>query len=138
MSRRAESVVCPSAPARPGATTLLGILGRDGRLAYVPSRPVVSEGLLADFHATGQVPEAQARFAGRCVTAGCAFWDGDRCRAVDVARLETGRIADEPSHPLPECGIRSSCRWWQQDGASACAVCPHLTTAAPTAGDTQP
>ncbi|SES32009.1 hypothetical protein [Actinokineospora terrae] len=35
---------------------------------------------------------------------------------------------------LPHCGIRDTCRWWSQEGPTACAVCPQVRTrAAPIA-----
>ena len=69
----------------------------------------------------------------------CAQWTGSRCGVIDTV-LTT---PDRPAVPerLPHCGIRSTCRWYAQSGAEACAVCPLVITdlrepeaAAPAAG----
>ena len=124
---------CPSAPAVEGRSALLGVVGRDGRLVYTASSPQVSADLLGALTADGQSPEAVARFSGRCVNAGCAFWAGDACRAIDVAHAELDpHVPQRESSELPECGIRPTCRWWAQEGPSACRVCAYVTTASST------
>jgi hypothetical protein len=123
---------CPSAPAVEGRSALLGIVGRDGRLVYTASSPQVTAELLGALTADGHRPEAVARFSGRCVNSGCAFWVDDACRAIDVAHSQLDTHLPPPhSAELPECGIRPTCRWWAQEGPSACRVCAYVTTAAP-------
>jgi hypothetical protein len=35
---------------------------------------------------------------------------------------------DVESAELPECSIRSECRWFYQSGVEACAICPEVIT----------
>jgi hypothetical protein len=128
-----HSATCPSAPARPGAV-LLGILGPNGRVVYTPGGPRATAGLLGDVARTMKGPvETRYRFAGPCVTNGCAYWDG-RCRAIDAAHADLdATTAGEAGFKLPECGIRETCRWWAQEGQQACRVCIYVATASPTA-----
>jgi hypothetical protein len=72
------------------------------------------------------------RIAGTCAKRACRHWDpaplgaqGDGACSL-VQRVITGfapRTAD-----LPPCAIRGSCRWWAQEGAAACLVCPEIVT----------
>jgi hypothetical protein len=39
------------------------------------------------------------------------------------------RTPDRPTvDPLPRCSIRANCRWFDQQGADACRVCPFVIT----------
>ncbi|MBM7776184.1 hypothetical protein JOD54_006388 [Actinokineospora baliensis] len=116
---------CPSGQAAPGAT-LLGIMGPGGRVVFTPHGPSLTEDLRTHLESQVDGPlETRYRFATPCATTGCAFWDG-ACRALDAAHEEypTAMAA------LPECGIRDTCRWWSQEGPTACAVCPQVRTRA--------
>ncbi|WP_051836389.1 hypothetical protein [Streptomyces sp. NRRL WC-3742] len=126
---------CPSSLCAPGHL-LLGIVRPDGTVTAL-RRPLTVD---ADFAARASAPglrppEARFRFAGPCVEAACGQWEGDRCSlgdAVAHAAQEVG--ADDPGAPLPPCAVRSSCRWWQQSGSTACRVCDRIvhTSKAPT------
>jgi hypothetical protein len=64
----------------------------------------------------------RARFVGRCVTERCQHWSGVRCRLGQaVAATET-----KEKNLLPTCAIREKCRWFHENGASACNPCQHL------------
>lgn len=120
------AATCPSAPAV-GSSRLLGIVGPSGRVVYTPGGPRLTETLRDGLDADGRL-EARYRFSGACVESGCAFWQGGECAAVIAAHREYDAVAD--GGPLPECGIRDSCRWWAQEGPAACGVCPFVVTAA--------
>lgn len=118
---------CPSAPAEPGSV-LLGMVVAPGQVAYLsPSIPVTTE-LLDALTQSGVPIENRMRFAGTCMEHGCIQWSGDsgggRCgladRAIAALSIASG-LAD-----LPKCGIRSTCRWFAQHQAKACAACPEV------------
>ena len=64
------------------------------------------------------------RIASSCQEKGCLHFDGSDCRlaAKIVEQLPT------VTKSLPPCQIRNSCRWWQQEGKSACLRCPQVVT----------
>jgi hypothetical protein len=125
-----ETVLCPSGPATGAHATLLGVFGRDGRLVYTPGTPGVSPTLLSALTGDGESAEARARFAGRCASSACAYWAEGSCHAIDLAHEALdGQLPDRAEGGLPECGIRPACRWWQQEGPSACGLCPYVATA---------
>ncbi len=71
------------------------------------------------------------RFAAECVESACAHFDGAECSLA-------GRIVDllpAVGDVLPACGVRSRCRWWREQGRSACGRCPMVATDPVTAGD---
>lgn len=118
---------CPSANGAPGAM-LLGVFGPDGRAIFTPNGPKLTPDLRDQLTASTTGPlEARFRFAAPCAQSACVFWDGS-CRAVDAAHEDYEAVA---AAELPECGIRDTCRWWDQAGARACAVCPLVRTVAP-------
>ena len=119
-----EKKLCPSYACQEGAI-LLGIVMRDGRVAFSSDRLIVNEEFV-QIARTGRTPEKRFRFGGQCVQNGCRQWTGERCGVIDSI-TETANVEVE-SAALPECSIRSECRWFYQSGAEACAVCPEIVT----------
>ena len=119
-----EKKLCPSHNCQEG-TILLGIVMRDGRVAFSPDRIIVNEEFVQIARA-GRAPEKRFRFSGQCVQSGCRQWTGKRCGVIDSI-IESVDI-DLESADLPECSIRSECRWFYQSGAEACAICPEVIT----------
>ena len=115
---------CPSSSCEPGAK-LIGVVNSDGTVGYV-SPPLEIDVDFVEHAKRGRTPEKRFRFAGPCVEGRCAQWTGSRCGVIDTV-LTT---PDRPQAPerLPHCGIRSTCRWYAQSGAEACAVCPLVVT----------
>jgi hypothetical protein len=105
-----EVKACPSAPCVEGAL-----------LVYVQPPTRVDAEFVARARAKGR-PESRFRFSLPCVEAGCPQWTGTGCGVVDHV------IEEEAAEPaptrLPACAIRRTCRWYDQRGAQACAVCP--------------
>jgi hypothetical protein len=101
----------------------LGVMTGAGRLAYVQPPTRVNADFVARAQALGR-PERAFRFSSPCIESGCPQWNGGGCAVVD-------KILDEPESgnqpipdQLPRCAIRSTCRWYAQRGAAACAICP--------------
>lgn len=116
----AQNLLCPSYVAKPGAT-LFGIVNAEGKIDYLPEAVEIDK-TFVDEAKKGRTPEARFRFAGNCAKSGCHQWDkeGHNCSLV-------GRIVNALDRPvqaaLQDCAIRDRCRWFAQEGASACANC---------------
>jgi len=122
-ARNVQATSCPSGRCREGAL-LLGIVGRDGLVHYL-GRPFLVD---AEFRAASarslRPPEARMRFSEPCVQADCSNWSAGRCGVLDRVNGYS-REAEEPTS-LPSCGIRRTCVWFGQQGASACRICPKV------------
>jgi hypothetical protein len=119
-----EKKLCPSYTCQEGSI-LLGIVMRDGRVAFSSDRIVVNEEFVQIARA-GRAPEKRFRFGGQCVQNGCKQWAENRCGVIESVIETTGDKTDVSN--LPECSIRPECRWFSQRGAQACAVCPEVIT----------
>lgn len=115
---------CPSGRCRENAV-LLGIVSPDGKVAYITPQVLVDKPFV-DRAKNGRIAEARFRFAEPCVEGGCENWVADRCGVIDrvIGSPEAASRRTEPGQPLPRCSIRSSCRWYSQWHAEACAICP--------------
>jgi hypothetical protein len=65
--------------------------------------------------------EVQFRYSAPCVESTCLHWRERRCTALDEVRDHFAPFAVTSA---PSCPIRPQCRWYQQAGDAACAVCP--------------
>jgi hypothetical protein len=115
-----EKLLCPSYRCVSGAR-LLGIRQRDGSVAFLGSPPPIDRRFV-ETAAQGRPAELRFRFAGPCAQCSCANWKNESCAiAAQIAPLKTAATTD-----LPNCGIRTQCRWFAERGAAACAVCPEI------------
>lgn len=112
---------CPSGPCRKGAL-LLGVMTEGGTLAYVQPPTRVDAEFVARAKALGR-PESRFRFSVPCIEAGCPQWTGEGCAVVEKVLEDESKEATRAAK-LPQCSIRSTCRWFSQRGAAACSVCP--------------
>lgn len=115
--------LCPSSPGTPGAI-LIGIVGPDGRLAYLGNSTVAVDEAWVARAQVGRAPEKRFRFASPCVNGMCAHWQENRCEIADTA-LTT--LPPETAG-IPHCGIRNRCLWYAQEGIDACHRCPRVIT----------
>jgi hypothetical protein len=74
---------------------------------------------------TGDVdPRRVFRIAVTCQEKRCLHFDGTNCRlAQRVVALMPPAGAS-----LPPCHLRSTCRWYRQEGREACLRCPQVIT----------
>jgi hypothetical protein len=115
-------LLCPSSRCEEGAV-LVGVVLSDGRVGYAADRVEID----AEFVRTaseGRAPERRFRFASPCARCACSQWTGTRCGVIDRVMDATAGIPGA----LPACSIRDQCRWFDQSGAEACAVCPLVIT----------
>jgi hypothetical protein len=127
--REQAPAACPSARAEPGAT-LLGVIGVDGKVAYLKTALSIDQDFIDEASKDG-APEERFRFAGTCVEGKCMQWNGakSRCGVLDGVIPFLGR--GDAEAPLQPCVIRGACRWYRQDGPSACRICPGVITEIP-------
>lgn len=116
--------LCPSAKCETGSS-LLGIVNGEGKIDYLQTPVEISDSFVRVAH-EGRSPEKRFRFTASCIEDGCKQWVEGRCTVADkvIAAIHS-EIHDKP---LPNCGIRASCRWFKQSGQTACAVCEHVVT----------
>jgi hypothetical protein len=115
---------CPSAQPDIADSIVFGVVGGTAQaphLMHIEPRPVTDEVLAL---AQPVHPTEVFRFAAPCAGNACQHFDGFNCR------LATRIVASLPSvvDSLPPCHLRSTCRWWQQEGKAACLRCPQIVT----------
>jgi hypothetical protein len=114
---------CPSSVAVKGAL-LLGVVNEEGRVGYISSKIDVTEELMAQINEMPH-PEKHFRFSSNCVECGCRQWQNGNCSVIK-------NIVSSPGSPkdnhLPDCSIRSTCRWYSQEGSEACYHCAFVVT----------
>lgn len=131
---RDRVLMCPSVPPHYPDAVAFGVVGgtvaAPEMIPLIPAVPVTEQLLsLAEPVSPGEV----FRFAARCIEGGCRHWEGEaqRCRLV-AKTVEFAPIAVEKLKP---CAIRSSCRWWEQEGKAACVRCPQVASSDPARDD---
>jgi len=115
-------ILCPSATCAPGVS-LIGTLGADGRIKHLRTPLKIDADFVETVQARGE-PEAHFRFSTQCVEGHCSHWTGAACGLIETI---LDRVEAEASvlkaDAVPSCPIRSQCRWYAQEGRSACMVC---------------
>jgi hypothetical protein len=119
-----SGIMCPSARCKEGAV-LLGIVQQNGRISFANERIGVDERFV-QIARLGRSPEKRFRFSDDCINCSCAQWINGRCSVIDGI-IHTFSADPEPSE-LPNCSIRTQCRWYKQCGGGACSVCPQVIT----------
>src|SRR3954467_2789299 len=120
----AGKALCPSATCKDGAL-LLGIVQKDATIGFLPEKMPIDSKFTAIAH-EGRAPEKRFRFADKCVQSGCKQWTGTRCGVIDSLLNLNQNVPS--AQRLPNCSIRPECRWFSQNGAKACALCPLVIT----------
>ncbi len=116
--------MCPSARAQV-CSVLFGVLNAEGVVDFLLDPLEVTEEFLVKA-AAGRELEQRFRFAAPCAEGKCAHWKEGHCRVPDITRFQPG--PDERPH---RCPIRPSCRWFDQEGISACHRCPLIAMKGP-------
>ncbi len=104
---------------------VFGVVGgtaAEPRLAYLDQAAEPTEELLALSRPVR--PTEVFRMAAPCVESKCTHFDGKDCRLVTRIVQILPAVVDM----LPACAIRKECRWFEQEGRSACFRCPQVVT----------
>jgi hypothetical protein len=117
--------LCPSARPETPNSAVFGIIGgsiEQPDVQYLQESQPVTEELMA--LANPVAPTEVFRIAATCETSKCQHFDGQDCKLAQrvVDRLPT------VTEQLPPCAIRRDCRWFQQEGKTACFRCPQIIT----------
>ena len=119
-----EHKSCPSSTCEDGAI-LLGVVNEDGTVGYISTPVTIDEDFVKEASLHGN-PENNFRFSNACVEAGCRQWQTGKCGVIKNIMESNAEVDLEPR--LPDCSIRSSCRWYYQEGPKACSFCPYIIT----------
>jgi len=122
-----HDLLCPSAQADQAGAVAFGVVGGTAeapRVAYLRRHLPVIPALLALSEPVK--PTEVFRFAAPCAETACQHFEANSCTlAARIGRLKAGT-----DYGVPACGIRPRCRWWRQEGVSACQRCPMVVTTA--------
>ena len=118
-----ETLACPSARAEPGNL----LYGRvvEGQVHRLGTPLEVTPDFVEAVSLNGP-PERRFRFAGSCQEGRCAQWTGSGCGVIERVLAEMRPASAGPA--LPRCFLRAACRWFAQEGRSACAACSTVIT----------
>ncbi len=112
---------CPSSIPLP-SSKLLGILNeKTNRMEILPEPVAVDKDIQKELDRFGDQKMKTVRYTNSCATKGCKQWDGAKCSLVGNILKKIDKNKREKY--LPECDIRSSCRWYAQEKETACKVC---------------
>jgi hypothetical protein len=111
---------------------VFGIIGgtpEAPRVAYLKVDAVVEPMV---FQTLGPIkPTEVFRFAARCEERRCVHYDGHRCALARRIVEQLDPVVDV----LPPCLVRTTCRWFAEEGAEACRRCPQVVTVVPPADE---
>ncbi len=94
------------------------------RVAYLQGEATVD--LKQPVALGGLQPGHVFRIGATCETSRCQHFDGSRCQLAKRIAQQLPAVVDV----LPRCRIRSSCRWFAEQGGNACLRCPQVVTLA--------
>lgn len=114
---------CPSSTPYLPNSQIFGIVEgtvSEPNVTYLKQPLPVTPDLLAA--ADPVAPTEIFRFVGSCLETGCRQFSNGQCQLAK--RIVRGLPVVTPTPPT--CAIRPRCRWWQQEGKSACLRCPQI------------
>jgi hypothetical protein len=122
---RLSRPACPSAQPDWPTARIIGVVGgtpEQAQVAFLNEPAPLNKELLA--LAEPLQPTEVFRFTAPCASAACTHFGEGRCRLAS----KIVRLLPEVTSELPSCPIRSECRWWSQEGPTACLRCPQVVT----------
>ena len=127
-----KPIDCPSAPANADGARIFGVMTgtpEEHRVGYLTEAVPVTEKLLA---LSGPAkPTELFRIAAPCANGGCKHFKGNNCTLAQRIVENIPAVVNA----LPACQIRSTCRWFRQEGKAACFRCPLVMTDMSNASD---
>ena len=129
--KETQNKTCPSSLGQVGSN-LLGVVNANGTVGFFTDPVEVTQEFIDDAGDFDNL-ERRFRFSNKCVQSGCKQWTGTECGVIKAV-LALDSIPAKKD--LPACNIRSTCRWFSQEGAVACNGCRYvITNISETAGD---
>ncbi len=123
---QAEKIpLCPSARPENSDSVVFGVVGgsvEQPDVKYLPEPQPITEELIA--LASPVTPTEVFRIATTCETSKCQHFDGQDCKLAQRIVTQLPAVTEQ----LPPCAIRRDCRWFQQEGKTACLRCPQIIT----------
>ncbi len=127
-----KQIDCPSAQATEQGARVFGVMtgtAETPRVGYLSEIVPLSDKLLA---LAGEAKPTQLfRIAAPCANGGCKHFKSNACSLAERIVAGTPVVVNA----LPACQIRSSCRWFRQEGKEACFRCPQVMTDKSNASD---
>jgi hypothetical protein len=126
MAKISPTLSCPSATSIGPEAQIFGVVtgspSEGFQVGYLTeSVPATPELIAAVAPAR---PTQVFRAAVACAEHHCKHFDGANCQlATRIAAMLNPVVS-----ALPRCAIRSTCRWFHQEGRDACLRCPQVTT----------
>lgn len=109
---------------------LFGEIDGRGQVTYCQVGVPVTKDLLLRLPVAEEA-EQKFRFASPCARSACIHWAGKCSLSSKLAEFQAfkqGEFFEEIA--LPTCAIRTSCRWFLQDGPGMCSKCEILSRVA--------
>ena len=121
--KETQNKTCPSSLGQVGSN-LLGVVNANGTVGFFSDPVEVTPEFINDAGDFENL-ERRFRFSNKCVQNGCKQWTGKECGVIKaVLALDSIPAKND----LPACSIRSTCRWFYQEGANACNGCRYVVT----------
>lgn len=120
---------CPSAQPDMEGARVFGVLSGEPeapRVGYLERALELDTALEAALAPAleGVAPTQVLRIAANCEEKRCGHFNGVRCTLADRIRAALPPVVAQ----LPPCAIRSTCRWYAEQGREICFRCPQITT----------
>lgn len=120
-----KEMLCPSSRPQVKDSKVFGLVNgtvEKPRVTYLKSSQPVTNELIA--LAQPVTATEVFRIAAPCAANGCRHFDGANCNIATKLVSEFSVVEKD----LPSCSIRQDCRWYQQEGQSACLRCSQVIT----------
>jgi hypothetical protein len=132
MSQPSDSLSCPSAQPDMEGARVFGVIGgtpEAPRVAYLTGGATVDPTTLSTL---GSIKATEVfRFAARCEENRCVHYADHRCALARRIVEQLDPVVDA----LPPCLVRTTCRWFAEQGGEACRRCPQVVTVVPPADE---
>lgn len=103
---------------------LLGKVKADGTISFLQNKMHLDVAAVLAFKEAGK-PEQHFRFSSPCAQSGCNQWSHGNC---GVIKKVLNAFGNDLPPDAPACLIRSTCRWFHQEGVQACYACQFIIT----------
>ena len=124
MTGPVRRLACPSAQPDMADAVVFGVItgtAENPRVAYLERRVGVDA---VHRRLEGLEPTRVLRVAATCEQQHCAHHNGDLCTLAERVATSLPPVVSV----LPRCAIRSTCRWYAEQGGRICYRCPQVVT----------